>query len=236
MSRHTDRCNCAECQINALRNQLPDRIRANNCGRCDACLSGLPKECTSPRAVHLTKVQPPPPPSPPSGCGMCGWCLAGQRGNCVVTQYFAGTLHKKGCECGNCTPPPPLKSQVDKQDGRAARSPLSKVRLDLIPVGPLVEVGRVFTFGALRYGDRNWEFGFSWMRCYGSILRHLWKWAMGATNDEESGCNHLAHVVANCLFLLEYAVTHREFDDRPINTGLDVLQYFQPIKNINDKE
>ena len=117
----------------------------------------------------------------------------------------------------------------DKSDGVAARSPLQKVRFDLLPVAPLVQVARVFTFGAYHYGDRNWEAGFSWSRCLGAIWRHLTKWCLGQDNDEESGINHLAHVVANCLFLLEYAMTGKGTDDRKKTPAKTVTKLFTPL-------
>jgi len=118
----------------------------------------------------------------------------------------------------------------DKADGVASRSPLQKIRFDLIPVGPMVEVAKVFTFGAYTYGDRNWEEGFSWSRCIGSINRHFFKWCLGETNDDESGLNHLAHVVANCLFLLQYTITKKGTDDRQKMPAKIVACMFKPVQ------
>ena len=91
----------------------------------------------------------------------------------------------------------------------------SKLRTDLLPVQPLLDVAAVLTFGADKYGDRNWEQGIAWSRCYGAALRHLLAWQSGATKDDESGLNHLAHAACSLLFLLEYSRTHNELDDRP---------------------
>ena len=55
----------------------------------------------------------------------------------------------------------------------AIKKDSEKVRLDLLPVRPLLEVGRVLTFGAKKYEPRNWEKGFSWSRPYAATLRHL---------------------------------------------------------------
>lgn len=149
-------------------------------------------------------------PDYPKACGLCNQCLGEQYRYCTHPQ------------------------QIDKSDGVAERSPLSKIRLDLLPLAPLVEVGHVFTFGAQRYGDRNWEFGFSWMRCYGAALRHLWKWATGEDFDDESGCHHLAHAIVNCMFLLEYYRTRKEFDDRPKYDEETIKDLFKPIKRKTD--
>lgn len=117
----------------------------------------------------------------------------------------------------------------DKADGIAIRSPLQKIRFDLLPMGPLAQVAQVFTFGAYHYGDHNWEAGFSWSRCIGSALRHFTKWILGENNDDESGLNHLAHVIANCLFLLQYTLTKKGIDDRVKLQPKQVVDLFTPI-------
>jgi len=91
----------------------------------------------------------------------------------------------------------------------------AKNRTDLLPTRPLLDVADVLTFGAGKYGDRNWEAGIDWGRCYGAALRHLFAWQAGETLDPESGLNHLAHAACSLLFLLEYSRTHNELDDRP---------------------
>jgi hypothetical protein len=118
----------------------------------------------------------------------------------------------------------------NKQDGIAARSPKQKVRFDLLPLGPLTAVAQVFTFGAFTYGDRNWEEGFSYSRCIGSIWRHFLKWSLGENDDDESGVSHLAHVIANCLFLMEYVTTGQGNDDRQTIKPKQIQKMFTPIR------
>jgi hypothetical protein len=120
------------------------------------------------------------------------------------------------------------KQQAKKNDALD-----DKLRFDLIPVLPMVEVAKVFTMGAKKYGDRNWERGLQWMRCVGAIMRHLSAWVLGEANDRESGINHLAHVVVNLLFLLEYQQTHPEMDNRPVKQNLNVQQCFEMPKEQN---
>jgi len=98
---------------------------------------------------------------------------------------------------------------------------------------PMVEVAKVFTMGAKKYGDDNWRSGLQWMRCIGAIMRHLSAWVLGETNDRESGISHLAHAVVNLLFLLEYQQTHPEMDNRSIKQGLNVQQCFEMPKEQN---
>jgi hypothetical protein len=109
----------------------------------------------------------------------------------------------------------------------------NKLRFDLIPVLPMVEVAKVFSMGAKKYGDWNWLKGLQWMRCYGAIMRHLSMWVLGETNDRESGINHLAHAVVNLLFLLEYQQIHPEMDNRPVKQNLNVQQCFEMPKEQN---
>ena len=90
-----------------------------------------------------------------------------------------------------------------------------KERFDLIPPGPLLELARVYTYGAGKYADRNWEKGLAWGRIFAAIMRHLWKFWRGEWVDDESGLPHLAHAAWGCFALLEYMNTHPELDDRP---------------------
>jgi len=89
-----------------------------------------------------------------------------------------------------------------------------KERFDLLPPGPLFELAKVYTYGAQKYGKRNWEEGMEWGRVFAAIQRHLWKFWNGEENDIESGLSHLAHAAWGCLALLEYINTHPEMDDR----------------------
>lgn len=90
-----------------------------------------------------------------------------------------------------------------------------KVRLDLLPITPLIGIGKVLTYGAKKYAERNWEKGLKWSRCYAAALRHLFAWWSGETNDPETGLNHLDHALCEIMFLREFAETHQELDDRP---------------------
>lgn len=65
-------------------------------------------------------------------------------------------------------------------------------------------------------GERNWEKGMSWGRCYAACLRHLWAWWRGEDNDPETGLSHLDHALC-CLLFLSTFVKRRvtTFDDRP---------------------
>lgn len=99
----------------------------------------------------------------------------------------------------------PTDARKDDQD---------KIRFDLIPPGPLQDLAAIYTMGAKKYADRNWEKGLSWGRVFGAVMRHLWAFWKGEDNDPESGLPHLAHAAWGCFALLEYRQTHPEMDDR----------------------
>jgi hypothetical protein len=89
-----------------------------------------------------------------------------------------------------------------------------KERFDLIPPYALLELARVYTMGASKYEDRNWEKGMKWGRVFAAIMRHLWQWWGGLRIDHESGLSHLSHAAWGCFALLEYDRRGIGEDDR----------------------
>lgn len=98
-----------------------------------------------------------------------------------------------------------------------------KLRFDLIPAYPLETLADVYTRGAIKYEDRNWEKGMKWSRIFAAIMRHLWAFWRGEDIDKESGQPHVAHAAWGCFALLEYMRVKREFDDRPNKPTLKEL-------------
>lgn len=90
----------------------------------------------------------------------------------------------------------------------------SKLRFDLIPVGPLQKLAEVYTIGAKKYDDRNWEVGLIWGRVFAAMCRHAWAWWGGERFDREDGQHHLASVAWCAFALMEYEETRPKFDDR----------------------
>lgn len=92
-----------------------------------------------------------------------------------------------------------------------------KLRFDLFPVKALEAVASVYTMGAAKYADRNWETGIKYGRVFAALMRHAWKWWRGETYDEVDGQHHLSSVVWCGLALLHYDLHQRykDFDDRP---------------------
>lgn len=99
------------------------------------------------------------------------------------------------------------KPLVFKDDG-------TKLRMHLMPPEPVRQIVKVLEFGAKKYAANAWRDGIAWNRILDAAERHIAKWKEGDTYDDESGLNHLAHAACNLVFLLEYAKTHPELDDR----------------------
>jgi hypothetical protein len=101
-------------------------------------------------------------------------------------------------------------SEGRKNDG-------GKPRWGLLPYDALEEVVIVLTKGADVYGDRNWESGISFDRLFSAAQRHQIAWWQNRENfDKESNLNHLAHAVAELLFLIALQQRGKnEFDNRP---------------------
>lgn len=97
---------------------------------------------------------------------------------------------------------------------RALRFNAGKNRLDLVPHSLIENVGHVMTFGATKYAPNNWRLGMEWSKCIGSLKRHLNEFERGVDIDPETGCLHMAHIATNAAFLIEYARTHPDLDDR----------------------
>ena len=77
-----------------------------------------------------------------------------------------------------------------------------KIRWDLLPLDILNDIAMVYTAGAEKYGDNNWqnlENGYE--KYKGALLRHLYA-ATKEVKDEETGCYHLAQVAWNAIAML----------------------------------
>lgn len=98
--------------------------------------------------------------------------------------------------------------------GAGRKDDQDKLRFDLIPVGPLHKLAEVYTIGAKKYDDRNWENGLFWGRIYRALIGHALSWWGGEVLDQEDGQHHLASVAWCAFALMEYENTRPEFDDR----------------------
>ena len=102
-----------------------------------------------------------------------------------------------------------------KSKSKGVKHDQGKLRYDLLPTGPLEELVRVYTIGAAKYGDRNYEAGIKWSRIFGALMRHAWAFWRGESYDKENGQHHLASVAWCAMSLMLYEKTRKDFDDRP---------------------
>jgi hypothetical protein len=106
-----------------------------------------------------------------------------------------------------------------------AKFDTGKIRIELVPAELIFGTAQVLTFGANKYGDRNWEQGMSWSRVFGAMMRHMWAWWAGqgptcksfvfGDLDEETGVSHLWHASCCLAFLMAYEERAIGSDDRP---------------------
>lgn len=113
-------------------------------------------------------------------------------------------------------------SEQNNTEGR--KDDQGKMRFDLIPVEPLWLLAEVYTIGAKKYDDRNWEKGISWGRVFAAMMRHAWSWWRREKRDPIDGQHHLASVAWCAFALMEYERTHPELDSRPSGNGENEVQ------------
>ena len=106
-------------------------------------------------------------------------------------------------------------SDVQRVSEPGLRFDAGKLRYDLVPADAFAELVKVYTIGAQKYADRNWEKGMSWSRCFGSLCRHTWAFWRGQDYDDETGCHHMAHAAWNAMALVSYTFRKVGTDDRP---------------------
>ena len=101
-------------------------------------------------------------------------------------------------------------------DGFAPKFDATKVRVDLLPIDPMMQVANVFGFGAKKYFANSYRQGetVAWSRTYGSILRHLFAFWQGEDIDPESGLPHLAHAGTQLFILMEHTAHNKDKNDR----------------------
>ena len=93
-----------------------------------------------------------------------------------------------------------------------------KPRIDLVPHELVQGAADVLTFGAGKYGPRNWERGMDWGRVFGALQRHLWAFWAGEDRDQETGLPHTHHAACCIAFLMAYEARQVGNDDRPKRT------------------
>lgn len=101
-------------------------------------------------------------------------------------------------------PAPPIAAVVEPPQVQGIKHDGHKLPWFLLPSDAIDDVLEVLQYGAVKYGERNWELGMEWSRPFSALMRHMWAWWRGETYDPESGKPHLAHAACCVLFLLAY--------------------------------
>lgn len=96
----------------------------------------------------------------------------------------------------------------------ACKHDSDKPQLGLISHAALTEEAAVMGYGATKYERDNWRKGMAWSRAIDAALRHIHAFNDGEDFDPETEHHHLAHARCNLAFLIEYASTHPDLDDR----------------------
>lgn len=72
-----------------------------------------------------------------------------------------------------------------------------------LPACALIEIAKVFTFGAKKYGRNNWQYVENLEERYqDALMRHTYEYLDNYKYDKETGLHVLAHMGANVLILL----------------------------------
>ncbi len=78
----------------------------------------------------------------------------------------------------------------------AQKEVLDKPRYDLIPPEAMQALAEIYSLGAKKYSDRNWEKGIPFSVCIGAAKRHLAKFELGEMdNVDDNGYEHVGHAM-----------------------------------------
>jgi len=89
-----------------------------------------------------------------------------------------------------------------------------KLKWSLVPMKALEPLVRVLMFGAKKYDDHNWKKGLKYTETLESMQRHMNSFADGVDKDEESGIEHVGHIMCNAMFLSYMYLFRKDLDDR----------------------
>ena len=98
-----------------------------------------------------------------------------------------------------------------------------KCRMDLIPSEAEIAEAWVWTFGAKKYGDRNWQEGINYSRLVAAMQRHLTAIKRGELIDPESGLPHAACIRCSAGMLL-YFEANAELKVDVNNLNADIVK------------
>ena len=108
--------------------------------------------------------------------------------------------------------------QVDKTNPKDLIG-VTKPPVSAIPPVAILNLGKTMQDGKEKYGHMNWrETNVRSDVYYNAMMRHLLQWFDGEDRAEDSGCHHLAHVMACCSIILDAEASGSLIDDRPTSS------------------
>ena len=100
---------------------------------------------------------------------------------------------------------------------------LDKPRYDLIPPSALKRLADLYSRGAVKYGENNFQKGIPFKRVYASMYRHMIQFAEGENTED-----HLAAVAWNAFALMFY---QEQIKNKRLPKELDDMDYNGTIKD-----
>lgn len=108
-----------------------------------------------------------------------------------------------------------MKSLNDHTKGSSfTKHDSGKPRMSLIPAAAQLEVAKVFTYGADKYGPNNYQKGADHSRYVDAAQRHINDYCQGNDKDKESELFVIAHAIASLYIVLESKIKGYGKDDR----------------------
>lgn len=141
----------------------------------------------------------------------------------------------------------PAAAEVRTTSSTGGEKGTKLARLDLIPVGPLLELAEHYGKGARKYASHQWRQGYEWSKSYAALQRHLLAFWSGEDYDtcpedghgcsfqtaegepfqpeepgtcyNHTGSHHMAAVAWHAMCLLEFKDRFPQHDDRYLGSA-----------------
>lgn len=206
------------------------------------CVEYLCRTCSECTTFQGTATEAAPDNIPACKCGGRSWepMPIGQQNGSVGIDYAPTKDDFEHSLTADAPKEAPEVTQwgdeVVVADTGAKRANGNKIRYSLLPVVAMRDTAQIWTFGAEKYGERNWEKGFDWSGPYDCLKRHLEAWFAGEDFDSESGLSHLAHAACNLQMLQHFEYHHQQGDDRPTESMPPIRKAGPTTKTIADED
>lgn len=108
----------------------------------------------------------------------------------------------------------PTDGEVRTTSATGGEKGMKPARYDLIPVGPLEILAKLYGKGAEKYDEHNWRQGYELSKSYAALQRHANQFWSGEDDDPEMGLSHMASVAFHAFAIIEILAMHPQYDDR----------------------